>query len=412
MSNIQQLLDSVKHQIDSLTNCNNSLQLKVKSLQDSIASLQKQVSGGQPAEDNTGDHAAMIFLVILCLALLWWMYRHFKKKKEKCMLEKKDFEVNYEDDNSSFSSLPKEKAAATPFASVIPCIVAAATDTRKPKNQDSYTEAFVEKRNAHIVAIADGVGSSYKSEVGSRFVTEKAVELIKEAIEKDENQIDFDSIFDEIQAGLDKKIEQDYADELSAIKPSSFGTTLIVGIDFPERFVVAYIGNGSVWHISGFFNSFPKIVSLPWNAVNLLKPDTVMSGGKEALYKIFFYKGERKHHKPTVLQVSKLREAPGDIFILTTDGVYSSDHAIAAKDDEGEIWIPSTAQFGVLMDGLKGFVEGKEDINNDTLKQMLVNYLAQIKETKIMDDDTTLGIFISPEAKTHLLSKRKDNEAN
>ena len=61
MSNIQQLLDSVKHQVDLLTNCNNSLQLKVKSLQDSLVSLQKQVPGGRPTEDNAGDHAWMIF---------------------------------------------------------------------------------------------------------------------------------------------------------------------------------------------------------------------------------------------------------------------------------------------------------------------------------------------------------------
>ena len=207
-------------------------------------------------------------------------------------------------------------------------------------------------------------------------------------------------------------METEFAEELASLKPSSFGTTLIVGIDFPDRFVAAYVGNGSIWHVSGLFNTFPKMVCLPWNAVNLLTPDTIMSGGKEALYKIFFYNGEKKHHKPTVLQLSKLSETPGDIFIITTDGVYSSDHAIAGKDDEGEIWIPSTAQFGLLHDYLKAYVEGNEEINDKTLNQMLVRYLDHIKETKIMDDDTTLGVFISPEAKRHFTDSRKKNETD
>ena len=100
------------------------------------------------------------------------------------------------------------------------------------------------------------------------------------------------------------------------------------------------------------------------------------------------------------------------MFIITTDGVYSSDHAIAGKDDEGEIWIPSTAQFGLLNDYLKNYVEGNEEINDETLNQMLVRYLAHIKEAKIMDDDTTLGVFISPEAKKHFMDSRKKNETD
>ena len=130
------------------------------------------------------------------------------------------------------------------------------------------------------------------------------------------------------------------------------------------------------------------------------------------MYKIFFYKGEKKHHKPTVLQISKLTETPGDMFIITTDGVYSSDHAVAGKDEAGDIWIPSTAQFWTLHDFLKSYVEGNEDINDETLKQMLIRYLDYIKERKIIDDDTTLGVFISTEAKKCFIDSRIKNETN
>ena len=300
-----------------------------------------------------------------------------------------------------------------------PSIAAVASDTRKAKNQDGFCEATVEKVKARIIAVADGVGSSFNAEKGSHVVASKAVELVKQAIESNESvnfdsifdqiQIDFDGIFDKVQESLDTAVEAEYTDEdqLSQLKPVSYGTTLIIGIDLPDRFVAAYVGNGSIWHVSGLFNSFPQMVCLPWNAVNLMTPDTIMSSGKEALYKIFFYKGEKKHHKPTVIQISKLNETPGDLFIITTDGVYSADHAIAGKDDEGEIWIPSTPQFGILHDYLKAYVESNEDITDGSLLQMLKRYLAHIKEAKIMDDDTTLGVFISPEAIKHFMDSRK-----
>ena len=432
MSNekIQDTLEWLKEQIDSLSNSNDSLQSKIDSLQqatsDSISSPHNiiyncQTANGASDSVSTNINGWYVIGGILCLALIWWIYKRFRNRKNKSMSGKKDFEVNYEDDISSFSSVSNNEVSPI---SASPCVAAVASDTLKPKNQDGYCEAYIEKYCARIIAIADGVGSSFNAEKGSRLVTSKAVELIKNAIEAngtvhfnsifDKIQIDFDGIFNQIQAELDAQVESEYTDEhqVAELKSASYGTTLIIGIDLPDRFIAAYVGNGSIWHVSGLFNTFPSMVCLPWNAINLLTPDTVMNGGKEALYKIFFYKGEKKHHKPTVLQISKLNETPGDIFILTTDGVYSSDHAIAAKDDEGEIWIPSTPQFGLLNDKLKTYVEGNEDINDDTLRQMLVRYLAHLKDAKIMDDDTTLAVFISNEAKNHFMEMRMKDETN
>lgn len=438
---IQQILDGLQHQrdvlqhqsdslqqqemIDSLVNNCDSLQKEMVSIHqamnDTIASLQGEITRLQNVE-SPSINVWTIIAVLLCIALLWWMYKHFRSKKDKSIQEEKMGKVGDPNYEKPFS--PKTEEEVQPMVAASPCTAAVASDTRKSKNQDGFCEAYVQSCKARIIAIADGVGSSLYAEKGSRTVTTKAVELIKKAIESkepvdfneifDEISIDFDTIFDQVQSALDAEVESEFTDEhqLSELKPASYGTTLIVGIDLPDRFIAAYVGNGSIWHVSGLFNTFPKIVSLPWNAVNLLNPDTIMSGGKEALYKIFFYKGKKKHHRPTVLQISKQAEAPGDIFILTTDGVYSSDHAIAAKDVEGDIWIPSTTQLGLLYDALKTYVEGNDDINDESLKRMLDTYLAHIKEAKIMDDDTTLGIFISAGAKAHFLEERKKNEAN
>lgn len=418
---MQQQLDALHVKIDSLSQADSLYRAQLDSVQqamnDSIASLHHQIGGliaNGNADSLLGSHLLWFILGLLAICLLWWLVKKHKN------MDKINLNPDY-DGTSEF--LARQQNGTQGLSAVaLPSVAAVASDTRKTINQDWYAEASVENLKARIISVADGVGSSNKAEEGSRRVATKAVELVKQALESkgtvdfdslfDKIQIDFDRIFNAIQEDLDAQVESDYQDDLSQIKPASFASTLIVGVDFPDRFIAAYVGNGSIWHVSGLFNTFPSMVCLPWNAVNLLTPDTIMNDGKEALYKIFFYKGEKKHHKPTVLQISKLNEAPGDIFIITTDGVYSSDHAIAGKDDGGDIWIPSTAQFGLLHDALKAYVEGKEDINDSTLKQMLVGYLANLKETKIMDDDTTLGVFISAEAKKHFMDKRKENEAN
>lgn len=415
------LLAPFKEHYDSLVQSNDTLNTKIALLEDSIADLKAHIAdleanaipGGSSSGISWWWIPAIIVVALLLFLLLKKKLFSTKIHNKNTMSDQKIQDVNYDEDFSASS-----KAVTSWTESSVPCIAAVASDTRKEKNQDSFCEAYVEKAKARIIAVADGVGSSYKSEEGSKIVAATAVDLVKKAIESKGDvdfdsvfqkiQIDFDGIFDKTQEELDAKVETDYPDELALLKPASFGSTLIIGIDMPDRFIAAYVGNGSIWHVSGLFNTFPSIVSLPWNAVNLMTPDTIMSGGKEALYKIFFYKGEKKRHHPTVLQLSKLNEAPGDMFIITTDGVYSSDHAIAAKDEEGETWIPSTSQFGLLCDYLKAYVEGPDDINDETLKQMLVKYLSHIKEAKIMDDDTTLGVFISDEAKKHFLEKRNN----
>ena len=281
------------------------------------------------------------------------------------------------------------------------------SDTKKSVNQDYCCAAYVEGAQARIMAVADGVGSSYKAEVGSKFVCEKAVELIAESLEKGITEIDFNVVFNSVQEDLDAHIENNYAAELSDLKDGSFASTLIVGIDFPDRFVAAYIGNGSILHIGGGFIKFPAYMCLPWNAVNLLNPHTVEVQGKEALYKFFYYKGEPHRHKPSVIEVRKNNDEPGDIFVITTDGVYSSDHEIAVKDDEGEIWMPLPKQLGMLYDALKQFALSEGELNESNLYQALASYLTALKEGNVMDDDTTLGVLFSPQAIEYL--KKQNN---
>lgn len=276
------------------------------------------------------------------------------------------------------------------------------SDTKKSLNQDCACQAFVEKTQAHVLAVADGVGSSYKAEVGSRFVCEKAVELVVDSLENGVIDIDFKVLFQAIQEGLDSLIESQYASELPDLKEGSFASTLIVGIDFSDRFVVAYVGNGSILHIGGNFVKFPAYMCLPWNAVNLLNPHTIEVQGKESLYKFFYYKGESFRHTPSVIEVKKNMDDPGDIFVITTDGVYSSDHELTVKDEEGELWMPLPKQLGMLHEALKQFASAYDELSESRLNQTFVSYLTSLKDGNVMDDDTTLGVVFSCQAIDYL----------
>jgi len=310
------------------------------------------------------------------------------------------------DDVSSFLD-DKNAESETDVALGNGSICVISSDTKKSLNQDYGSHVFVDEAQAHVFAVADGVGSSFKAEESSRLVCEKAVELVARSLQEGKTDVDFCSIFETVQHELDTCVESNYDDELPTMKEGSFGSTLIVGIDYVDRFVAAYVGNGSILHIGGNFIKFPAYMSLPWNAVNLLNPHTVEVEGKEALYKLFFYKAEPKQYKPSVVEVRKTDCEPGDLFVITTDGVYSSDHEVAVKDDEGEIWMPFPKTLGMLYDTLKGYALGDNEINETTLQQVLAQYMNEIKETGAMDDDTTLGVVVTKQAIDYLTRNKK-----
>lgn len=355
-----------------------------------------------------------VLVGVILLFVVQRLPKLISKNKKTKVMEENNNKPTFNEENTAPLQVEVEKQPANKPTKPHPSICASASNTMKTINQDSHCSNYVEKCQAQIIAVADGVGSSYKAEIGSAYVAKKAVELVSEAVERDEYNIDFVSIFDAIQEGLDKEIERQFADQLSELPDTPFGTTLIVGIDFPNRFVAAYVGNGGILHVSSLFTSFPAYINMPWNAPNLLNPNSIENQGKEALFRMFYYKGNHHQHVPSVIRVDKPCERPGELFVITTDGVTSLDQQVASKDDSGSTWIPCDDQLLLLFDRLKAYLMGQEDINEVTLKQTLDNYLDILKETKKMDDDTTLGVFISQEAKNYFIDKRKpaNNETN
>ena len=181
--------------------------------------------------------AVIIALLSVLVGLVWKLNR---KNMNKIKFDPKTGQTSIVEDVIS-----SEIIEQTTFAA------ASDTDRLAEHNQDYCRTLFVPEANAKVIAIADGIGSAKYSEIGSRFVTGKALELIQKELMENAENIDFYALFANIQQALVKMIQKDYANELDSLASNSFGTTLILGIDTPDQFVTAYIGNGSVYHISG-----------------------------------------------------------------------------------------------------------------------------------------------------------------
>lgn len=270
------------------------------------------------------------------------------------------------------------------------------SDTDKEENQDACGHYYDEKTGTRVMAIADGIGSNKHVAIGSRFVVDKALELIAADLQ-DNKEIIYTDIFAKIQAELTAMVVGDFADQLDSLNRKDFGTTLIIGVDTPETFTLAYVGNGCVYYMMGDFVKFPEANYLPWSVNNLLIPHSLPDEvtGQDTLCKYFSYLPTLiDQFVPTVITVSKNHHA-GEIFIMGTDGVDSLDKHDEFAFSHNELMMTSSWRVSLLCDWIKKTLKSPSELSNDSLHQMLEKYMITLRNENRMDDDTTLGVFVS-----------------
>jgi serine/threonine protein phosphatase PrpC len=276
-------------------------------------------------------------------------------------------------------------------------LIGCASDTIKSSQNQDYC-VTVENSICGIsgVILADGIGSHFKSEYSAKFCSE----YLKKQIEalSNINYLDFDQLFSNVQAALIIEAKKNTEFDFNSLdKENSLGTTLICVIDCDNFYNIAYVGNGSIWYISGGFTQFNSNFYLPWNSINLLNPHCVEQEGKSALER--FISISDSNHTPTILKISKNTIQPGEIIVATTDGVSSNDAVQVGKDGEGTLWIKAEETLPILYDYLSKFM-GNNIIqaHSTDLNLKLQSYLAELKTRGLMHDDTTLGVIVSQKA--------------
>jgi serine/threonine protein phosphatase PrpC len=285
-------------------------------------------------------------------------------------------------------------------------IISYATQTHKTTvNQDFACSVNNEKAEFNGIIVADGIGGHSRSELSSKFCTEKLKEKL-EALNSS-IEIDFNKIFFEIRSELILFAKDNLSfDEL---RGNPLGTTLICSLELKDEYQIAYIGNGSIWQISGNFNHFGKNRYIPWNSINLLCPHTVEEDGKSKLFKYISIL-DSVDPSPSIIRLSKNEKSFGDILVITTDGIFTNDEVRIGKDDNGVVWTMGDDTMLILYDTLNALLTNNPNsFNEDDLKFELEKYLTILKDKKIMHDDTTLGIIISPKVFQYQKSKLENS---
>ena len=295
------------------------------------------------------------------------------------------------------------------MSSLIACV------SQTPKstvNQDYCIEVENKIIPFKGIIVADGIGSHARSELSSKFCSDR-LKLKLESIERKED-IDFNLLFSDIKNDLIEFIENELSDY--ELKNNPVGTTLICSIELEDEYKIAYVGNGSIWQLSGAFNSFSSNRYLPWNSINLLNPHTIEQEGRSALYK-FFSIGESSSI-PSIITLSKNQDIYSDIIIITTDGIFTNDQMKIGKDENDVIWIMGEETMRLLYEKLDIFFKDHPNsATSNDLKVMLNDYLTELKNSKKLDDDATLGIiiqsnvFVYQKKRIELLNSKR-NEAN
>lgn len=281
----------------------------------------------------------------------------------------------------------------SPAAAEAAVCVARVTPRPDPEhNEDAGRVACAPGAGVHGVAVADGLGSYSRAGQAARQAVREAAAWLQGETEPPDA------------AGLTRLFAHVHGELQSSARataggndpePQSFGTTLLVGLDAGAELVAAYAGNGAIWHIRGNFDDSSP-TGLPWSAVNLLSPHSVLRGGREALYRLLDAASERPP-VPTVVTVSKDPEF-GDILLLCTDGICSADQVIHGIDADGSAWIgaePAMVAFFHALRGLFARWDGEAEL---PLLDTLHAYLDDLRNREMLEDDATVGVIVTAAA--------------
>ena len=249
--------------------------------------------------------------------------------------------------------------------------------TTKRINEDAAFH-FSQNNEFHI-AVADGVGSASHGKEAANFVIDQLQSFIKDS--STEISKHYQSISNSI-----KSFNETEEYETTLI---SFHSTQ------SKKFHLYYTGNGCILHLKGNFWQQKIPSHVPFNLVNLLSPHTLLENGKEVLYNYFSNK------KDMEISTSELVVSPdpffGDIFIIGTDGFFSADQIKIGKNKSGT-WQQISYILTTFFEKFIKLFEENNPIEEDQVSHFINEFLNNMQANSQLEDDTSIGIFISENA--------------
>jgi serine/threonine protein phosphatase PrpC len=274
----------------------------------------------------------------------------------------------------------------------------------KQPNQDACAVAANPDHPLSAVVVADGVGSHYGADLASATVAESLGTYLR-SLDR-EMPIDLREAFTFAHARLVHEVERRHDPSSPQIDwTRAFGTTAICAVETKRSIVLAYAGNGAIFHIRGNFNTFGPAQLLPWSALNYLNPHSISLNGKNAMYKLLSPRATSEEIEPAIIEIAKDDAHFGDIILCCTDGIYSFDQVSIGRDGNHNLWISGEASMERFYATLKRFFENEPSI--DGLETALETYLAELGEANLVTDDCTVGVVITRKALEFQAARRE-----
>lgn len=263
-------------------------------------------------------------------------------------------------------------------------LCAAASLTHKSDNQDAFQ--VLPRLNRNALVVADGVGGLlYGGLAAHRAVTFVAGELSQQT-----KRTDYPALFADARHAL---LTEARANGHTGTEAAQYGTTLLVAEETADSIRLAYVGNGSIWHVRPQAIGEPERQLLPWSTVNYLNPHSRDVEGQESVYRLLVGNDQEEQALPTVIEITKDPEQ-GDIFVLCTDGIYSADQPTLGQNETG-LWVRADPPALGLVAVLRRVLHHSRPTNS-LLQEELESYLTSIKSQ--LDDDTTVGVLVTGRA--------------
>ncbi len=279
-------------------------------------------------------------------------------------------------------------------------------------NEDFVGIASNADCGVRAILVADGLKSHAYAKLGAQWAIEEASERINTAPAITASVLR--EIFVAARARLIAKAASFCAREgITVDKNQSFGTTLIVAVETPSSIIVAYVGNGAIWHIRGSFNEFSQIRYLPWNALNYLNPHSIEGpAGNEEVYRLISFSDNEHEAIPTIIEIEKdLVSGYGDIVMICTDGIYSSDQLDVGRFMDSSIWTKAEPTMLRFFSALNDFFCSSNAETDEALKLALERYISQLRTDGLLDDDASVGVIVTAPALKYQSNRKRDTPA-
>ena len=287
----------------------------------------------------------------------------------------------------------------TPTGSRDHADIAVGSKPSKDPNEDAG--AVYSGQHCSAVAIADGLGSSFDAHIAADLAVRVFLACVEE-LDRQATVMDVSAVqqlWDRVAEALHDYYTQHclrYREQ-----PKALQTTLTTVIELEKRYLISYLGNGSIFHIRGDFWSFWER-RWPWCVTDLMLGHSFLSAiGKDALYGIIAPTGLTASVR--FLELWKDEEY-GDLFVLCSDGISSPDHLRIGRDANDKLWIEVNPYLDALLNQFLKPYFAQLGPQVDTMA-MLTQTLEMFLDAQTFNDDGTLGIMISRQARDYYLAQ-------